>query len=188
MRLGHEAAGIDLYELLGVARSATPAEIRAAYRRAVRTSHPDLNPNDPRSGERMAHINLAGRVLLDAHLRAAYDRLAPEITAAGGSAAWYDAPSGAASAEWVAPHRPEPPRRASRALRRFLHELRSFDARLSLSFSELVARTPERAKLPLVAISIACALLLIACARPRALFPWDDRVQPTSVAPSAVTP
>ena len=56
------------------------------------------------------------------------------------------------------------------------------------AFSELVARTPERAKLPLIAFSILCALILIACARPRALFPWDDRVQPTSVAPNAVTP
>ncbi|HVJ21971.1 MAG TPA: J domain-containing protein [Polyangiaceae bacterium] len=186
MRLGHEAAGIDLYDLLGVARSATPAEIRAAYRRAVRTSHPDLNPNDPRSGERMAHVNLAGRVLLDSYLREAYDRLTPEV-AAGAAAAWYER-GGNTPAEWVEPPRSTAPRAKSRDLRRFLSELRSFDAKASLSFSELVARTPERAKLPLVALTIGCALLLIACARPRALFPWDDRQQPTSVAPGSMSP
>jgi curved DNA-binding protein CbpA len=186
MRIGHEAAGIDLYELLGVARSATPAEIRAAYRRAVRTSHPDLNPDDPRSGQRMAHVNLAGRVLLDSYLRSAYDRLTPEI-AADPRNAWYERAS-SAPAEWVEPPSAERPRHASRGLRRFLSELRSFDAKISLSFSELVARTPQRARLPLVAFSIGCALLLIACAQPRALFPWDERLQPTSVAPTAVTP
>jgi DnaJ-class molecular chaperone len=186
MRLAHEAAGIDLYELLGVARSATPAEIRAAYRRAVRTSHPDLNPGDPRSGQHMAHINLAGRVLLDSYLRAAYDRLTPEIRGAAPSA-WYEQ-GGSAIGEWVEPPSPGRPRHTSRALRAFLDKLRSVDGKLSLSFSELVARTPERAKLPLIAISIACALLFIACARPRALFPWDDRMQPTSVAPTAVAP
>jgi hypothetical protein len=185
MRLAHEVAGIDLYDLLGVARSATPAEIRAAYRRAVRTSHPDLNPDDPRSGQRMAHVNLAGRVLLDSYLRSAYDRLTPEVAAELGRA-WYDRSASSADCEWAAPPEPERPRR--RTFRRFLSELRSFDAKVSLAFSDFVGRTPERAKLPLVVFSVACALALIACARPRAIFPWDDRLQPTSVAPAAVAP
>lgn len=182
MRLAHEVAGVDLYQLLGVPRSATPTEIRAAYRRAVRASHPDLNPGDVGSGVRMAHVNLAGRILLDSYLRAAYDRLTPE---SGQAQAWYErAPS--PNVEWVEPPASAPRQRA-RGYRRFLNEVRSFDARVSLAFSDLVARTPERMKLPLVALSIGCALLLIACARPRTLFPWDG-AQPTSVSPNVLTP
>jgi curved DNA-binding protein CbpA len=187
MRLGHEVAGLDLYELLGVTRAASPAEVRSAYRRAVRTSHPDLNPEDPRSGQRMAHVNLAGRVLLDSYLRAAYDRLTPEIDVEQ-RLQWYEqhVDCSASAGEWVDPPRPRRPGRPGPALRRFLSEVRGADARLSLAFSELVARTPERAKLPLFAATIACALLLIACAGPK--LPWDDRPQPTSIAPRLLSP
>jgi curved DNA-binding protein CbpA len=187
MRFADEVTGVDLYELLGVPRSATPTEIRLAYRQQVRASHPDLNPDDPRSGERMARVNLAGRVLLDAYLRAAYDRLTP-----GGGApaarAWYEQrPSGAGSDEWISP--PARPRRTPRGFRKFVRELRSFDAKLSLGFSEFLAKTPERARLPLVLLSIAGALLLLACARPRTLYPWSvGQTQPTTVSPNALNP
>ena len=36
----------DLYAALGVARTATAEEIRKAYRKIAKTSHPDLNPGD----------------------------------------------------------------------------------------------------------------------------------------------
>ena len=43
---------MDLYELLGVRRSASAAEIRRAYQKLARQLHPDLNPGDPVAAER----------------------------------------------------------------------------------------------------------------------------------------
>lgn len=58
------------YETLGVARSASPDEVRAAYRAAARDHHPDAG-GDP---HRMQAVNAAWRVLGDPVRRAAYDR------------------------------------------------------------------------------------------------------------------
>ncbi len=58
------------YEVLGVARSATIAQVRAAYRAAARDHHPDAG-GDP---DRMRALNAAWRVLGDPVRRAAYDR------------------------------------------------------------------------------------------------------------------
>lgn len=61
----------DLYETLGVARDASPDEIRAAYRRAARAAHPDREGG---STERMQAVNGAYVVLSDAERRQAYDQ------------------------------------------------------------------------------------------------------------------
>lgn len=58
------------YEVLGVASGASAAEVRDAYRRAARASHPDVG-GDP---ARMSDVNAAWRVLGDPARRAAYDR------------------------------------------------------------------------------------------------------------------
>ncbi len=63
----------DLYAMLGVAPTATPAEIRQAYRRLVRQYHPDRHPGDPAAHARMVEINAAYAVLSDPDRRAAYD-------------------------------------------------------------------------------------------------------------------
>ncbi len=187
MRLEKEVCGVDLYGVLGVTREATPAEIRAAYRREVRVSHPDLNPGDDRAGERTARLNLAGRVLLDPYLRSAYDRLTPlGAGAATASAAWYERAPADANVDWVAPRPAATQRPRGRRLGKFLREVRSFDARLSVAFQELVAKTPPRARLPLFAACILCAIGLIACAHPSSLNPWSDGTNPTSVPLSAV--
>ncbi len=64
----------DPYYVLGIDESATDAEVRAAYRRAARSNHPDLNPHDPLAGERMRIVQQAYEILGDPVRRAAYRR------------------------------------------------------------------------------------------------------------------
>ena len=68
---GNEAA--DLYEHLGVERTATPRAIHAAYRRLALAHHPDRNGGDPAAAERFKKVHAAYRVLSDRRRRAAYD-------------------------------------------------------------------------------------------------------------------
>lgn len=60
---------MDLYETLGVARDATPAQIKKAFRKRVKETHPDLGGND----EDFRAVNLAGEVLQDPARRKRYD-------------------------------------------------------------------------------------------------------------------
>lgn len=64
----------DHYETLGVPRTASPEEIKAAFRKLAAMHHPDRNPDDPRAGTRFKEINAAYQVLSDPQRRAMYDR------------------------------------------------------------------------------------------------------------------
>jgi len=71
----------DPYEVLGVAKTATPEEIRKAYRGLAKKLHPDLNPGDKRAEERFKEVSAANDLLSDPDKRRRYD--AGEIDAAG---------------------------------------------------------------------------------------------------------
>lgn len=64
----------DYYEVLGVPRSATEKDLKAAYRKLARKFHPDVNPNDKSAEEKFKEVSGAFAVLSDPEKRAKYDR------------------------------------------------------------------------------------------------------------------
>ena len=71
----------DPYAALGVAKTATQDEIRKAYKKIAKESHPDLNPGDPKAEARFKAAAAAHDLLKDAEKRARFD--AGEIDASG---------------------------------------------------------------------------------------------------------
>ena len=71
----------DPYEVLGVSRSASDADIKKTYRRLVKETHPDLNPGDKKVEQRFKDLSSAYDLLRDKKKRARYDR--GEIDAEG---------------------------------------------------------------------------------------------------------
>jgi len=65
---------VDYYKILGIANSATPKEIKAAYRKLARKVHPDLNPDDKDAKKNFQQINEANEVLSDPEKRKKYDQ------------------------------------------------------------------------------------------------------------------
>ncbi len=64
----------SLYDILGVSRHASDAEIRDAYRRLAKRWHPDFNPGDPEAERRFKEISAAYEILGDPERRRRYDR------------------------------------------------------------------------------------------------------------------
>jgi molecular chaperone DnaJ len=65
----------DYYGTLGVKKTATPEEIRKAFRKAARRYHPDVNPGDKRAEEKFKEISEANDVLSDEKKRKVYDQV-----------------------------------------------------------------------------------------------------------------
>eukprot|EP00667_Euglena_gracilis_P022248 EG_transcript_24673 len=64
----------ELYDVLGVAPDATPAQIKKAYYKKAQELHPDKNPDDPTAKERFQRVGEAYVILSDEKLRANYDK------------------------------------------------------------------------------------------------------------------
>src|SRR3954471_14796022 len=65
----------DYYSTLGVAKTATEKEIKAAYRKLARKLHPDVNPGDKTSEAKFKEVTEANEVLSDPEKRRKYDEL-----------------------------------------------------------------------------------------------------------------
>ncbi|NGP54545.1 molecular chaperone DnaJ [Thioalkalivibrio sp. XN8] len=75
----------DYYEALGLARNATEAELKKAYRRLAMKYHPDRNPDDPEAEAAFKEVKEAWEVLKDPRKRAAYDQFGHAgVSGAGG--------------------------------------------------------------------------------------------------------
>lgn len=65
---------IDYYQVLGIAKGASDADIKKAYRKLARKYHPDVNPNDESAKKKFQQINEANEVLSDPEKRKKYDQ------------------------------------------------------------------------------------------------------------------
>jgi len=64
----------DLYSQLGVARGASEADIKKAYRKLAKELHPDRNKDNPAAADRFNRVTQAYDILTDSDKRARYDR------------------------------------------------------------------------------------------------------------------
>jgi DnaJ-class molecular chaperone len=69
------------YDVLGVKKSASAAEIKSAFRKLAKKHHPDANKDDPKSAARFAEVNSANEIVGDEDKRKQFDR--GEIDAEG---------------------------------------------------------------------------------------------------------
>lgn len=75
----------DYYEVLGVPRDASEADIKKAFRSLARKYHPDANQDDPNAAEKFKEVNEAYQTLSDSDKRARYDQFGDAAEQMGGA-------------------------------------------------------------------------------------------------------
>jgi len=95
----------DPYQVLGVSKTASAADIKSAYRKLAKKLHPDANKSDPKAASRFAELNAAYEIVGDDDKRKAFDR--GEIDAEGkprfqGFEGFGGGPRGGAGGPWGA--------------------------------------------------------------------------------------
>ena len=73
----------DYYEVLGVSKSASGAEIKKSYRKLAVQFHPDKNPGDSEAEEKFKEASEAYQILSDPEQKAKYDRFGHEAFSGG---------------------------------------------------------------------------------------------------------
>ena len=77
----------DYYQILGVSKTATAAELKKAYRKLAVKYHPDKNPGDKAAEEKFKEVSEAYDVLSDPQKRAQYDQFGSDYFRPGGGGA-----------------------------------------------------------------------------------------------------
>ncbi len=73
----------DLYEILGVSRTASQDELKRAYRKLAKKYHPDVNPGNKPAEEKFKEVTAAFEVLSDEKRRKLYDEFGPDALRSG---------------------------------------------------------------------------------------------------------
>jgi curved DNA-binding protein len=79
----HVVPDRDLYEILGVSRTASADELKSAYRRLAKKYHPDMNPGSKQAEEKFKEVTAAAEVLNDPQRRALYDEFGADSLRSG---------------------------------------------------------------------------------------------------------
>jgi hypothetical protein len=96
----------NLYEVLGVPRTASEEQIRHAFWTLAKKYHPDVCPDDPDAARKFIEVGNAAETLLDPALRLSYDASLPAVTPTAARPATSYA---AYVASWAAASHPAPP-------------------------------------------------------------------------------